>query len=164
MIKLALTATAAALALAGAAHAQTAPYVNLGGTYLPDPELGGLTGRAGVDIGQNFGLEAEGTIGVDGDEPVPGTEVELGHLIGGFARVRAPLSPSLEGFVRGGYYTAETTSTTAGVETEFDDDDFAAGGGVQWNFGERSGLRAEYTNYGLSDDGHAGQLSYVLKF
>lgn len=166
MKTIALTATVALVALgaAGAAQAQTTPYATLGGTHLFDAELTGATARFGADIGQNFGLEAEGTLGIDGDEPAPGTEVELDHMLAGFAKVRAPLTPQLEGFVRGGYYTAQTTATTAGVETEFDDDDFAAGAGLQYNLGARSGIRAEYTNYGLNDDGHAGAISFVQKF
>lgn len=165
MTKLALTATAAAFALAGAAHAQVSPYVNAGVGYL-DGETANLTGafgRAGADIGQYFGLEAEGALGIDGDT-VGATEVELDHLVAGFARARAPLSPRLEAFARGGYFFSEGDATTAGTTVALEEDDFAAGAGLQWNFTERNGLRADYTNYGISDDGHAMSLAYVLGF
>ena len=163
MMKLALTATAATLALGGAAWSQTMPYVTLGGTYLTDSEIGAATARAGVDIGQYLGVEAEGSIGVvDGD--LGAADVELDHMIAGFGRARMPISENFEGFVRGGYYFAEASVDTPAIDVELDDDDFAAGAGVQWNFGERSALRADYTNFGFTDDGHSGALSYVLKF
>lgn len=166
MKTIALTATAALVALgaAGAAQAQTTPYASLGGTYLFDSEIPAATGRFGADIGQNFGLEAEGSLGLDGSEPALGVEQDLDHILAGFARLRAPLGSQWEGFVRGGYYTSQTTVTAGGVATEIEDDDFAAGAGVQYNLSERSGIRADYTNYGLTDDGHAGTLSFVQKF
>ena len=166
MTKIALTATAAVFALAGAAHAQSMdarPYVNLGGTYLTDPEFGALTARGGVDFGDYLGLEAEAHMGVDGDN-IGGVETELDHLFAGFARARAPFGENLEGFVRAGYFVSESTAEFAGTEVEVDNDDFAAGAGLQWNLNDRSGVRADYTNYGFSDDGHALSLAYVLRF
>lgn len=166
MTKLALTATAAVFALAGAAHAQSMearPYVNLGGTYLTEPEFAAGTLRGGVDFGDYLGVEAEGSMGLDGDD-IGGVETQMDHMLAGFGRVRAPFGEQLEGFVRAGYYTMEASAEFGGVEVEADDDDFAAGAGLQWNFNEQHGVRADYTNYGIDDDGHSVSLAYVLGF
>ncbi len=162
MMKLAMASAVALAALGGAAHAQG--YVNGGIQYLEDSEIWSGLVRGGADIGPNFGLEAEGAMGFKSGTPVAGTSVKLKHLLGGFARLRAPLGPNVEGFVRGGYYTARMSATTAGVTVSGSDDDFAGGAGVQFNMGANSGIRIDYTNYGFSGSGHSGSLAYVMRF
>lgn len=168
MKTIALTATATMLALgATAAHAQmeTRPYVSGGVTMLEygPADLNALTGRAGLDIGENFGVEAEASFGLNSDF-VGATEMDLDHRIAGFGRLRAPLSPNLEAFVRGGYYFADGDATTAGITADLDDDDFAGGAGLQWNIAGPHAIRADYTNYGFDGDGHSGTLSYAFRF
>ncbi len=169
MKTIALTATAAVsvLALTGAAHAQSLtadPYVGAGVTVIDGAaELNAATGRAGLNFGDYLGVEAEASTGIT-DDYVGAANVDLDHLAAVFGRVRAPLTPSLEAFAKGGFYTAQADVELAGAEATLNDDDFAAGAGLEWAVSGPHALRADYTNYGLDDDGHSGALSYVFHF
>lgn len=167
MMKIALSASVAALALGAAAHAQTVqPYVGAGGLYLDGDgaDYTAALGRAGLDLGDYLGVEAEGAIGVEGDE-IAGFDTDLEHILAGYGRLRAPLGESFEAFGRAGYYTAKVeTDLPGGGSVSASDDDFAAGAGLEWSFAGRNSIRAEYTNYGLDEDGHSGALSYNYRF
>lgn len=163
-----LAAAAAFSALGFAANAQTTgvqPYVSAGAGYLFSDGVNIPTGvvRAGADFGAYVGIEGEAAFGLDSDSDA-GVDYSLDHSLAGFVRFRAPLSDSVQGFVRAGYYTAEVEAEAGPIKVSADDDDVAAGLGLEFLMGGRHGVRVDYTNYGLDDDGHAGSLAYVLHF
>ena len=103
-MKLKLALAAASMLIAPAvmtAHAQTSNvYVSGGYTHFDGDggaELGGVTGRVGVNFGPNFAVEGEGTFGVKDDG---GTELD--SELGIFAVGKLPINPSFDLFARVG--------------------------------------------------------------
>lgn len=167
-MKTLLAASAAIVALgATAANAQSMPaqpYINLGAGYtFDDIEVFTGVARVGVNLGANFGLEAEGQIGLD-DDTIGATSVDIDHILAAFARVRGQVGPNTEIFGRIGYYTSESTATTGAVSVSGDDDDFAAGFGAQFGLGSRTGLRLDYTNFGFDTDSNQVTATLVVNF
>jgi hypothetical protein len=159
---LAAAAVAALFAVAPAAQAMDA-YGNIGYSNVDvDPvNLGGITGRIGMR-GANFGVEGEGTFGIQGDE-IAGVDVDLSSELGVYAVGFLPVSENTDLIARIGYARIE-------VDTSFgsgDDDGFAYGVGIQHFFGGgANGVRADYTHFALDslDDADAWTISYVRKF
>lgn len=162
MMKTILTAAAAFVALGSAAHAQGYANFGLGHTF-GDIEVPTGVLRAGVDLNPNFSLEAEGQLGL-GSDTAAATEFEIDHIIGGFARLSAPVSRNAFVFGRLGYYFSEAETSTGGITISADDDDFAAGAGVQVNLRGSTGLRFDYTNFGFDEDAHQATASLVFNF
>ena len=159
---------AGAIAAPAAANAES--YANLGYTQFSadDVDVGGITGRLGYKFNPNFGIEGEATFGVSNDTAdFLGTsvEIELNHQYGVYGIGFLPLGDSVELFGRVGYSTIDAEGRFGGFSAGVDDDGIAFGGGAQWNFTPKFGVRAEYTRLEGNDDGvNAYGLSGVFKF
>ena len=189
-MKLLKIATASALLSmsAGIAQAQDSGFYGAIGATSYDFDFYGVEGKLGYNINEFFAIEGQAGTGlIDNEEELGGFEFEtnIDYNVGLFGVVRAPLGQNFEVFARGGYHATELST-----EIEFDDDDdngldddddeitetisadgFAYGGGIQYFFNGRDGLRLEYTGYDLGsvngvDAGTADavSLSYTRKF
>ncbi len=159
-MKLKLALAAASMLVAPAfmtANAQQSNvYVSGGYTYFDGDggaELGGITGRVGINLAPNFAVEGEGSFGVSDDS---GTELD--SELGIFAVGKLPISPQLELIGRVG---ASRIETSPGGEF----DGLAYGAGAQWNLTSVDGIRGDWTRHDY-DEGEvdAFSLSYVRGF
>ncbi len=157
-LKIALAAATMLVAPAFmAANAQqSGVYVSGGYTHFDGDggaELGGITGRVGVNITPNFAIEGEGTFGVKDDS---GTELD--SELGVFAVGKLPLSPSFDVFGRVGLARIETSP--GGSE-----DGLAYGVGGTFNLSPVDGIRLDWTRHDYdAGDVDAISLSYVRGF
>ncbi|MFT3725748.1 MAG: porin family protein [Hyphomonadaceae bacterium] len=159
-MKLKLALAAASMLVAPAfmtAHAQsTGVYVSGGYTQFDGDggaDLGGITGRVGVNLSPNFAIEGEGSFGVKDDS---GTELD--NEFGAFVVGKLPVSPSFDLFARVGAARIETSP--GGSE-----DGLAYGAGAQWNLTAQDGIRGDWTRHDYdAGDVDAWSLSYVRSF
>jgi hypothetical protein len=158
-MKLKIALAAATMLVAPAfmtANAQSGVYVSGGYTQFDGDggaELGGITGRVGVDLSPNFAIEGEGTIGVTDDS---GTELD--SELGAFVVGKLPINPSFDLFGRVGVSRIETSPGG-------DADGLAYGAGAQWNLTSQDGIRGDWTRHDYDEgDADAFSLSYVRKF
>lgn len=127
-----------------------------------------ILGRLGYDFTKNFGIEAEGSFGIAGeDETIFGQEVEIDTEwdLGVYAVGRLPLSNGFDVFARVGYSTVSVEVSSGNASQSVDLDGFAVGGGFQYNWNKKNGVRLGYTYNDISG-GNADvvDLSYVRKF
>ncbi len=163
MKTLMIAAATAAVALAAPAVAQAqSVYGSIGYVAVDvDPvNLGGIQGRLGVRVHNNFAVEGEAAFGIVGDD-IGGVSVDLETEFGAFLVVLAPLSENTDIFVRGGFASAEID---AGVFGSVSDDGAAYGIGVQHFFGPNDGVRFDYTHYDFGGDANSWSIAYVRKF
>jgi outer membrane immunogenic protein len=181
-------ATAAAL-LPAAALAQAAPatgfYGTLGylGTSTQGVDLGAIQGRLGYRVLPWLGIEGEGAFGVKDDKS---TQTVGGVSVNTKVRLRdqeaiygvgfLPLSEQLELFGRVGYghEGAKVSASAAGATTPITvtqkvaGDSWNFGGGAQWYFDPKNGVRADYTREEFTPRGagHADTwaISYTRRF
>ncbi|MBL8557539.1 MAG: porin family protein [Hyphomonadaceae bacterium] len=162
----ALTALAAAIGFAAPAQAQTGAYVNGGYTHYDadDVTLGGVTGRLGYRFHPNVAVEGEASFGVKDDNVGP-VNVELDHAIGVFGVGILPVTPNFEVFGRVGYGQVKASASVPGFAVSADEDGFAFGGGAQYMFTDKFGVRGDYTRLEGDDDGvNTFSASAVIKF
>lgn len=162
----AFLAVSAALAVAAPAAAETGVYANGGYTQFDadDISLGGVTGRLGYRFHQNFAVEGEATFGVN-DDQVGAVDVELDHAVGVFAVGILPVAPNLDVFGRVGYGQIEASASVPGFSASADEDGVAFGGGAQYMFTPKFGVRGDYTRLEGEDDGvDTFAASAVVKF
>jgi outer membrane immunogenic protein len=158
MKKFAIMAAVAAAALfAVPAVASAQWYAGAGYTQyeFDDAEVGGVTGRLGYNFNQNFGVEGEGTFGVDDDDGV-----ELDNALGAYAVGRIPLSGNFGVHGRLGYQNIELDTPLGGVE----DDGVSYGVGASWQATPGLGVRADYTRFEGDDDADAITLGGQINF
>jgi hypothetical protein len=157
-LKLALAAASMLAAPAFmAAHAQTTGvYVSGGYTQFDGDggaDLGGITGRVGVNLSPNFAIEGEGSFGVKDDS---GTELD--SEFGAFVVGKLPINPQFDLFGRLGVARIETSPGG-------DEDGVAYGAGAQFNLTPVDGIRGEWTRHDYdAGDVDAWSLSYVRQF
>jgi len=159
-MKLKIALAAASMLIAPAfmtANAQQSNvYVSGGYTHFDGDggaELGGITGRVGVELTPNFAIEGEGTFGVSDDS---GTELD--SELGAFVVGKMPINPAFDIFARVGVARIETSP--GGSE-----DGLAYGAGAQWNFTAVDGIRGDWTRHDYdAGDVDAFSLSYVRRF
>lgn len=159
-MKLKLALAAASMLVAPAfmtANAQQSNvYVSGGYTHFDGDggaELGGITGRVGVNINPNFAIEGEASFGVKDDS---GTELD--NELGVFAVGKLPISPSFDVFARVGLARIETSP--GGSE-----DGLAYGVGGTLNLSPVDGIRLDYTRHDYDvGEVDAISLSYVRGF
>lgn len=159
-MKLKLALAAASMLVAPAfmtANAQQSNvYVSGGYTHFDGDggaELGGITGRVGVNINPNFAIEGEASFGVSDDS---GTELD--NELGVFAVGKLPVSPSFDVFARVGLARIETSP--GGSE-----DGLAYGVGGTLNLSPVDGIRLDYTRHDYDvGEVDAISLSYVRGF
>jgi outer membrane immunogenic protein len=176
-MKLALVSAAAAsiLALAAipvAASAQTTQwsgyYGNLGytGTDVTNggANLGSVTGRFGWKSNQFWGLEVEGSAGVQHDT-VGGVKENLNDQFAGYGTVTVPLANHFDVFARVGYGQTRINSTPKGSGGT--DNSLNYGAGAEWFFDNKNGIRGDYTRENFQQGGGDADVwsaSYVHRF
>jgi len=136
-------------------------YASLGYSVIDaDPfEFGAITGRVG-GRGQHFGVELDGSFGIDDDE-VFGVDVELEHAVAVYAVGFLPVGDNFELLARIGY---GNVSIGAGGGS-FDDDAFTYGLGAHWRWDEHNGIRGDWTRYEFDGgDADGFTVSYVRTF
>lgn len=159
---------AGAIAAPAAANAET--YANLGYTQFSSDnvDVGGATARLGYKFTPNFGVEGEASFGLDEDSAdVLGSpvDIKLNQEYGVYGIGFLPLGETVELFGRVGYVNVDAASSFGGFNVGIDEDGVGFGGGVQWNFTPKFGVRAEYTRLEGNDDGvNAYGLSGAFKF
>lgn len=147
-------------------------YGALGGVIF-NPDLYGVEAKLGYDFNKYFGVEAQGSVGLNTDSDrlfdSPNSasfSQKVDYSMGVFAVGRLPLNKQFEVFARVGLHNTKTSETINNAlmsdfgETETN---FAVGGGAQYNFDEKNGVRAEYTYLGGLGGGTVS-LGYVRKF
>ncbi|MEJ0024135.1 MAG: porin family protein [Alphaproteobacteria bacterium] len=116
----------------------------------------------------HFGVEGEATFGVDDDTTTVGgvpVKVDLNHQYGVYGVGFVPLNDKFDLFGRVGYATIDAKGRSGPITAGIDDDGVAFGGGAQYNFTPRFGVRAEYTRLeGQDDSANAWGLSGNVKF
>lgn len=157
MKKLAFLAAAAILGLSAPAMAATPGwYAGAGYTaYDADnADLGAVTGRLGYQFTPYWGVEGEGSFGVEDDG-----DTELDNAWGLYGTGSLPVSERVDLFGRVGYQTMEIDGPGAG-----DDDGLGYGAGVNVRLTPTFGVRGEYTRLDGDEDTDAWALSGVVHF
>lgn len=156
-------ATVAALAFSGVANAQDSNTYGAIGVTSYDFETYGVDAKFGFNFSENFGVEAQGVLGLTSQEEA-GVDVKIDYTIGAFAVGRLPLSEQVDVFVRAGYHSTGVTAEANNVSASATASGYALGTGIQFNLDDANGIRAEYTV--LDDDGGLDTftLSYVRNF
>lgn len=158
MKKIALAAaTVAIAAFASPAAAQGAPgswYAGAGYTHydFENAEVGGVTGRLGYRMNQNFAVEGEGTIGTRDDD-----NAELNGAYGVYGVGILPVSPSVDLFGRVGYQQVEVDGV--GPVADIDEDGVGYGAGASFRVSDRFGIRGEYTRLDTGEESDADTFS-----
>lgn len=170
-LKAALAATAMTAFAASAQAQDSDTYINLGVQNI-ESDFFNVVARIGYNFGENFGVEAEGSLGVSGDsETFSGIDYEakVSNSFSGYLVGRYPIAEQFEVFARAGYHTSKVKETAEGASIDesasFSQDGIAFGGGLQYNFDGQNGIRLGYTN--LDGDGGSADvydISYVRKF
>ncbi|MCF6275112.1 MAG: porin family protein [Robiginitomaculum sp.] len=128
----------------------------------------GANAKLGYSFNEYFGVEAEGIIGISGTTETIGVnqiEFKTDYTIAAFVIARLPVSEQVDLFLRGGYHQTGVSLSAIGTLLDGDFDGGALGGGIQYNFSSKSGIRAEYTYLGGSfANFNAVSLGYVRKF
>jgi hypothetical protein len=164
----------AAVAMPAAAQTITPTYYGALGYSFVDggtgANFGAVTARLGARLHRYFGAEAEGALGVDGDNTtVAGVNVrtKLKHSVAAYAVAFLPVTPQFEFFVRGGYGSSRVRASTPTASASDSEDSWNYGGGGQYLFDAKNGVRAEYTRHDFGN-GLGGadvwSASYVRKF
>ena len=174
-IKIAL-ATAAISTFATAAQAQDSGiYVNVGVDAV-EFDAFAITGRVGYEFNQFFSVEGQGSFGVidDSDDEL-GADVSADYSLGGFARASYPIGDQFSVFARGGYHFSQLGIDVDGFADsfDFDFDGFAFGGGIEYIFDGKNGVRldATFLDADFDEDGFEASgtletysIAYVRKF
>src|SRR5689334_15233634 len=105
-MKYLLAAAAVASAMALAAPASAATYVNLGYSFVDadDVNLGAIVGRFGWKSSTPFGVEGEGAFGVS-DDTTSGVKVELNSQFAIYGTATVSPAENFDLFARIGYGT-----------------------------------------------------------
>ena len=143
------------------------------GVIAYDEDLSGLEAKLGYSFNKYFGVEAQGSIGTNRESEIvsiPPDLITVGakidYSVAAFGVARLPLSKKFQLFVRGGLHN---TQLNVEIENSLNpgfnqtETGFAVGGGVQYNFDSKNGIRLEYT-YLDEIDADTSSLAYVRKF
>jgi hypothetical protein len=167
---------AASLAVAAPASAQglgpVQGYGNLGAAHISSDgdDFTTLGGRLGARFGNYLGLEGEAAFGVDGDKgTVAATpySIKLKSAFASYAVGYYPVTPKFDLFARVGYGTSRVNAKSAGLSVTDNQDSWNYGGGGQYFFTAKDGVRADFTRESFTHGpGHANvwAASYVRKF
>ena len=164
MKSLMIAATAAVLSVAANPAVSQAQEVygtvGYAGVDTDGGNLGAIQGRLGYKFNPYVGVEGEAAFGVN-DDTVSGVNVKLQHELGAFVVGFVPVSPKVDLFARVGY-TSSTFDTSLG---DVDGDGAAWGGGGQYHFTDKDGVRLDWTrhNYDVGD-ADVWSLGYARKF
>jgi outer membrane immunogenic protein len=135
-----------------------------------DANVPAITGRLGARFGPFFGVEGElsGGLGSSGAN-VGGTHVSasLRDQYAGYAVGYIPVMPNADLFGRIGYGAQDIHVEGSGVNNTFNETSWNMGGGGQYFFDGKNGVRAEYTRFNTADsdlDANVWSLAYVRRF
>lgn len=141
--------------------------------YGEDPDLEGLEAKLGYSFNKHFGVEAQGSIGTNRDDAVFDFDAEsvtvgvkVDYSVAAFGIARLPITDRFQIFARGGLHnTKVSVEVEDGGIPDFNrtETGLAVGGGLQYNFSEKNGIRLEYT-YLDKNDANSTSLAYVRKF
>ena len=168
-MKTLLAAATAVSLLAIAAPASAGVYGSLGYSQsqyeAPDVDFDEVTGRLGWGSDTTWwGFEAEASFGV-GEETVAGVDTKLTSDLAAFAVAHFDVSEQFTLFARAGYGVTRF-EFQPGLDVSVDGP--AYGVGAQFNFGERDGVRFDYTYHDLTTDTDEASdkftISWVRKF
>lgn len=162
-------ATMASTVLAcGVAGAQeSAWYLDVGGQVAVVDDAGdtyefaNAVGHVGYDFNRNFGIEAEAIVGLDSNSDYYGYELNVDYGIGVFAKIKAPVSRTVEFYGRVGHVATQFTEVydpyLFGDDEEYEttQNALAFGGGMNVLFGASNGMRFDYTRYDYDFDGYS---------
>ncbi len=175
------TTLAALVATSSVGYAQaqdSGAYVGLGvSAYVTNPdsangaELFATEAKLGYNFNKYFGVEAQGSVGLNTDSiqlgPTFTVKRKVDYSLGGFAVARLPVSEKFEIFARGGIHNTQVDidaiddgTTTRVTDTETG---FAIGAGAQFNFDKKNAIRADYT-YLDGTNAETLSLGYIRKF
>ncbi len=146
------------ISLAEFSHAQeSAWYADVGYQYAQaelstiEADFSNVAGHVGYDFNRNFGVEAEGVLGVGNSNNVDGYNLDLDYSVGAFAKIKAPLSRTVELYGRGGIvstrFSEDVETADFLFEGEVNREAVAFGVGSNFLISGRNGIRAEYTYY-----------------
>ena len=173
------TTIAALIATSSAGYAQaqdSGAYGGLGvSAYVTNPdgafdaELFAAEAKVGYNFNKYFGVEAQGSLGLNTDSVPLGpitVKRKVNYSVAGFAVARLPVTEKFQVFARGGIHNTQVgVDVIEGATTSFSDTEtgFAVGTGAQYNFDKKNGIRADYTYF---DGSNAETLSlgYIRKF
>jgi hypothetical protein len=176
MIFASTAAAALCLTVAPAMAQTTAPltgaYGTLGYSHVDagDAGLGTVQGRLGYKVHSNFGVEAEGAIGIDSDRTTVGAvtyDAKVKRSVAAYAVGSVPLGDKLELFARGGYGNTKVKASVPGGAITADGDSWNYGAGAQYSFDGQNGVRADYTRHDFRNNNGSADVwgvSYVRKF
>ena len=143
------------------------------GVIAYDDDLSGIEAKLGYNFNKYFGVEAQGSLGTNRESETfsfPPDFVTVGvkvdYSVAAFAVARLPLSKNFQIFARGGLHNTQVSAEIEdNVIPNFNETatGFAVGGGVQYNFDKKNGIRLEYT-YLDGVDADTSSLAYVRKF
>lgn len=167
LIAMVALASAAAAALPAAAQEadKSGPYANLGYTHSSngDGDTGSIAAKGGYRFNRYLGAEIEGGVGVSGDDgtfvPNGGTtslafDTKQDYSIAGYGVGFLPLGEKFDLFARVGYGTARYNVGVQGQpDVGFNQESWNFGGGGQYSFDGRNGVRAEYTRSSIQSNG-----------
>jgi len=161
-----VTLAAAAMSVfAMTAQAQDSnAYINLG-LQTFEFDTYNIVGRAGYKVSPNFGVEVEGSVGISSDDIDDDAELSTPFSVGAYIVTSYPVSEKFELFGRVGYANVNVEVEAFGESDDSNFDGFSTGGGIQYNFSEKNGLRFDYTTL-LAGGGSADilDLTFVRKF
>ena len=171
-------APTAAWAQDTAASDNIGAYVNLGLAHADGPRIGKkldaevLQGRVGYRFHPNFGVEAEGGIGLSGsgtgiyDANFNEARAKLDYQVAGYGVGYLPLGSNTDLFARVGYGTSKIkVSNLPGVTDNYESVNY--GFGAQHRFDGVNGVRVDYTRYDFNHDrGHSDvfAVAYTRRF
>lgn len=172
-----LLASAALTVIAAPAMAQSVSspqyYGTLGYTQLKgdDTEVGAVTGRVGARLHRYFGVEAEGSVGVNDDDftagAVTGTVKETFDAAA-YGVATLPVTDRFDVFGRVGYGTTRLKSEAAGVSQSDSTESVNYGVGANYYLDGQNGIRADWTRRDFRGDANGEAdtygLSYVRRF
>jgi hypothetical protein len=130
--------------------------------------LVGVTLRGGYQFHPNFGVEAEGSIGVSGDtDPATGVEFTEKYEVGAFVVGYLPISDRFDVLARVGYAQSKLEGKLGAITATDTVNGAAAGVGLRlFPESENNGVRVDYTHYFFNHDSaaDAGSITFVHKF
>lgn len=177
MNKLLIAAAAALLSAAAspvfAEDSGMSFYGNLGVTayHVSDgvnsANLGALGGRVGARFAKYIGVEGEAGFGVNSVN-VAGSNVKISSAFGGYAVGFLPVAPNADIFARVGYGHETASASGGGFSLTVGGDTVNYGGGGQYFFDDKNGMRLDYTRFQSTHSGGGGtdtfSVAYVRKF
>lgn len=163
-------AAAASPAAAQDAGTNTGWYLNLGASSHDASGVSSLAtvdGRVGYRVNNWFAAEGEAGFGVNKKDLGSGVDAKINNREGVYAVGLLPVNQNFDLFARVGWARTDVSVTGAGPSTiRGSADGVSFGGGAQYFFDSKNGIRGDYTRDDFNHGDHANVwgLSYVRRF